>query len=148
MVTILFTDVQAIKKQTSLCRHNPSVPMSTMSRDTFPSPLLARDLPPLSPINNTIVGSGMAQVDLPNLPVVETCTWTTPNQPLLTPQKHLRAVHISIAFLAATTKTKQQDYGNRSIGRNYCIGTTADGPFVAASIVPCNYIVVVDASCT
>jgi hypothetical protein len=59
-------------------------------------------------------------------------------------KNHPRAAHILIAF----TKTKQQDYGNRSIGRNYCIGTTADGPFVAASIVACKQIVVVDASCT
>ena len=76
------------------------------------------------------------------------CTWTTPNQPLLTPQNHLRAAHISIAFLAATAETEQQDDDNRSIGQNYCIRTTAEGSYVAAGIVACKDIVVVDASCT
>ncbi len=71
-----------------------------------------------------------------------------PNQPLLTPQNHLRAAHISIIFLAAAVETKQQDYGNRSMGWNYCIGTTTDGPYVAAGIVACKHIVVVNASCT
>jgi hypothetical protein len=76
------------------------------------------------------------------------CTWTMPNQPLLTPPNHLCAAHILIAVLAATVETKQQDNDTRSIGWNYCTGTTTDGPYVAASIVPCNHIVVVDTSCT
>jgi hypothetical protein len=75
-------------------------------------------------------------------------TWTTPNGLLLTPPNHLHAAHILIAFLAAAVETKQQGDDNRSIGQNYCIGTAADGPYVAVGIVACNHIVVVDASCT
>jgi hypothetical protein len=75
-------------------------------------------------------------------------TWTTPNRPLSPPPNHLRAAHILIAFIAAAAETKQQDNDTRSIGRNYCIGTTADGPYVAAGIVVCNHIVVVDSLCT
>ncbi len=71
-----------------------------------------------------------------------------PNRPLLTTQNHLRATHILIAFLAAAAETKQQDNDNRSIGQNYCIGTIADSPYVAAGIVACKHIVVVDALCT
>jgi hypothetical protein len=75
-------------------------------------------------------------------------TQTMPNQLLLVPQNHLRAAHILIAFLAAAAETEQQDDDNRSIGRNYCIGTTLDGPYVAAGIVVCKHIVVVNALCT
>ncbi len=64
------------------------------------------------------------------------------------PQNHLRAAYISITFLAAATETNQQDNDNRSIGQNYCIGTAADGPYVAVGIVACKHIVVVNASCT
>jgi hypothetical protein len=67
---------------------------------------------------------------------------------LLTPPNHLHAAHILIAFLAAAAETEKKDDDNRSIGRNYCIGTTADSPYVAAGIVACNHIVVVDTSCT
>jgi hypothetical protein len=63
---------------------------------------------------------------------------TDKTQPLLTPPNHLRAAHILIAFLAPTAETEKQDDNNRSIGRNYCIGTAADGPYVAAGIVACN----------
>jgi hypothetical protein len=80
--------------------------------------------------------------------VVQRRTWTTPNQPLSTPPDHLRAAHILIAFLAAAAETEQQDVDNRSIGRNYCIRTAADGPYVAAGIIACNHIIVVDTSCT
>ena len=73
---------------------------------------------------------------------------TDKTRPLSTPPNHLRAAHILIAFLAADAETKKQDDDNRSIGRNYCIGTTADGPYVAAGIVACHHIVVVDTSCT
>jgi hypothetical protein len=73
---------------------------------------------------------------------------TDKTRPLSTPQNHLRAAHILIAFLAAAMETKKQDNDNRSIGRNYCIRTAADGPYVAAGIVPCNHIIVVDTSCT
>ncbi len=81
-------------------------------------------------------------------PVEGTRTWTTPNQPLLTLPDHLRAAHILIAFLAAAAETERQDDDNRSIGRNYCIRTAADGPYVAAGIIACNHIFVVDTSCT
>ncbi len=81
-------------------------------------------------------------------PVEGTRTWTTPNPPLLTPPDHLRATHILIAFLAADKEIEQQDDDNRSIGRNYCIRTAADGPYVAAGIIVCNHIVIVDTSCT
>jgi hypothetical protein len=74
--------------------------------------------------------------------------WTTPIQPLLTAQNHLRAAHILIAFLAAAVETEQQDDDNRSIGRNYCIGTIADGPYMASGIVACKHIVIVEALCT
>ncbi len=74
--------------------------------------------------------------------------WTMPNQLLSTPPDHLPAAHILIAFLAAAAETEQQDDDNRSIGRNYCIRTTADGPYVAAGIVVCNHIFVVDTACT
>jgi hypothetical protein len=74
--------------------------------------------------------------------------WTTPNQPLSTPPNHIRAAHISIAFLAAATETKQQDNANRSIGQNYYIRTAADSSYVAAGIVACKHIVVVNASYT
>ncbi len=74
--------------------------------------------------------------------------WTTPNQPLLTPPDHLPAAHILIAFLAAAAETKQQEDDNRSIGRNYCIRTAADGPYVAAGIIACNHIFVVNTLCT
>ncbi len=67
MVTILFTDLQAFIKQTSLCHYNPSVPMSTSGRNNFLSPPLADSVPRLPPINNIIVGSNMPQPDLPNL---------------------------------------------------------------------------------
>jgi hypothetical protein len=67
---------------------------------------------------------------------------------LSTHPNHLRAAHILIAFLAAAAETKKQDDDNRSIGLNYCIGTAADGPYVAAGIVACNHTVVVDTSCT
>jgi hypothetical protein len=53
-----------------------------------------------------------------------------------------------ITFLAAAAKTERQDDDNRSIGRNYCIRTAADGPYVAVGIIACNHIVVVDTSCT
>jgi hypothetical protein len=75
-------------------------------------------------------------------------TWTTPSHPLLTPPNHLCAAHILIAFLAAAAETEQQDNDIRSIGWNYCIKTTTDGPYVAAGIVACNHIVVVDMLCT
>jgi hypothetical protein len=74
--------------------------------------------------------------------------WTMPNQPLSIPPNHLHAAHILIAFLAAAAKTEQQDDDNRFIGWNYCIRTAADGQYVAAGIVACNHIVVVDTSCT
>jgi hypothetical protein len=67
---------------------------------------------------------------------------------IVDPPNHLHAAHILIAFLAAVAETKQQDNDNRSIGQNYCIGTAADGPYVAAGIVACNHIVVVGTSCT
>ena len=73
-----------------------------------------------------------------------------PNQPLLTPQNHLHAAHILFAFLAAAkeTETEQQDDDNRFLGQNYCIGTVADGPYVAVGIVACKRILVINASCT
>ncbi len=71
-----------------------------------------------------------------------------PNQPLSTPPDHLRAAHILIAFLAAATETEQQDNDNRSIGRNDCFRTAADGPYVAVCIFACNHIIVVDTLCT
>jgi hypothetical protein len=43
-------------------------------------------------------------------------------------------------------ETMQQDDDNRSIGWNYCIGTAAEGPYVAAVIIACNHIVIVNAS--
>ncbi len=73
---------------------------------------------------------------------------TDKTRPSSTPPNHLRAIHILIAFLAAAVETKKQDDDNGSIGRNYCIGTAADGLYVAAGIVACNHIVVVDTSCT
>jgi hypothetical protein len=75
-------------------------------------------------------------------------TWTTPNQPLPTPQNHLHTAHILIAFLANATETEQQNNDYRSIGWNYCIGTTTDGPYVAAGILACKHIIVVNALCT
>jgi hypothetical protein len=41
--------------------------MSTSGQNNFLSPPLANNVPLLPPINNTIVGSGMPQADLPNL---------------------------------------------------------------------------------
>ncbi len=73
---------------------------------------------------------------------------TDKTRPLLTPLNHLHAAHILIAFLAAAAETEKKDDDNRSIGRNYCIGTAADGPYVAAGIVVCNHIVVVNTLCT
>jgi hypothetical protein len=73
---------------------------------------------------------------------------TDKTRPLLTPPNHLRAAHILIAFLAAAAETEKQDDDNKSIGRNYCIGTAADSPYVAAGIVACKHIVVVDTLCT
>jgi hypothetical protein len=75
-------------------------------------------------------------------------TWTTQNRPLLTPKNHLCTTHISIAFIATSTETKEQVDDNRSIGRNYCIGTTTDGPYVVVGIVACKLINVVNALCT
>jgi hypothetical protein len=71
-----------------------------------------------------------------------------PNQPLLTPQNHLYAAHILIAFLAPAAETDQQDDDNRSIGLTYCIKTTADSPYVAAGIVACKHIIIADVLCT
>ncbi len=110
MVTIFFTDLQAFKKQTSLCPHNPSVPMSTSSCDTFPSPPLARDLPPLPPINNAIVGSNMLALESANSSCglnvhVDKAKLTVADPP----KSPLRR-------LAADAETKQLDDDNRSIG--------------------------------
>jgi hypothetical protein len=74
--------------------------------------------------------------------------WTMPNQPLSNHLNHLRAAHILVAFLPAAAETKQQDNANRSIGQNYCIGTAADSPSVAAAIIACNHIVIVNVLCT
>jgi hypothetical protein len=73
---------------------------------------------------------------------------TDKTRPLSTPPNHLRTAHILIAFLATAAETEKKDDDNRFICRNYCIGTAADGPYVAAGIITCNHIVVVDTSCT
>jgi hypothetical protein len=116
-----------------------------MSLDTFLIPLV-----PLLPSTPVPLNDNTHEGVLPAVawPVEGTRMWTTPNQPLSTPPDHLRAAHILIAFLAAAAETKQQDDDNRSIGRNYCIRTTADGPYVAVGIIACNNIVVVNISCT
>ncbi len=119
--------------------------MSTSGCDTFPSPPLARDLPPLLPINDTIVGSIMLALESANS---SSGLNVHVDNALSTPPNHLRAAHILIAFLAAATETEQQDNDNRSIGWNYCIGTTADGPYMATGILACNHIVIVNTSCT
>jgi hypothetical protein len=119
--------------------------MSTSGCNNSSSPPYADNVPRLPPIHNTIVGSDMRRRLICQIrPVEGTRTWTTPNQPLSTPSDHLRAAHILIAFLAATAETEQRDDDNRSIGWNYCIRTTADGPYVAAGIFACNHIVVVN----
>jgi hypothetical protein len=75
-------------------------------------------------------------------------TWTLLSKPLLTPPNHLRATHILIAFLAAAAETERQEDDNRSIGQNYCIRTTADIPYVAAGIVACKHIILINTLCT
>jgi hypothetical protein len=67
--------------------------------------------------------------------IVTDKTW-----PLWTPPNHLRAAHNLIAFLAAAAETEEQDNDNG--------GTAALGRYVAAGIVACNHIVVVNTLCT
>jgi hypothetical protein len=122
--------------------------MSTSSRNSFSSPPLADNVPHLPPINNTIVGSDMPQADSPNSASGGNAHVDNAKLTVDDPPDHLHAGHILIAFLAAAVETKQQDDDNRSIGRNYCIRTTADGPYMAAGIFACNHIVVVNTSCT
>jgi hypothetical protein len=73
---------------------------------------------------------------------------TVPEYPSKQTQNCLRAAHVLIAFLTTAAETEQQDNANRSIGKTYCIGTAADGPYAAAGIIVCNYIVIVYALCT
>jgi hypothetical protein len=122
--------------------------MSTSGRNNFSSLPLANNVPRLPPINNTIVGSGMPQADLPNLASGGNMHVDNAKSTIVNPPDHLRAAHILIAFLAAATETEQQDDDKRSIGQNYCIRTAADSPYLAAGIIACNHIVVVDTLCT
>jgi hypothetical protein len=96
--------------------------------DTFSHPSLAPDQNPLT--DNTHA-SATVVAEPPNLAsacnVYITNIGDTANWPSLTPPNCLRAAHISIAF-PASTETEQQEDANRSIGRTYCIGTTADSP--------------------
>ncbi len=64
------------------------------------------------------------------------------------PPNCLRTAHILIALPTAAAKTEQQDNANRSIGWTYCIGTAAEGPYMATGIVAWNHIVVFNAPCT
>ncbi len=132
----------------SLWCHNPIVPMSTSGHGEITPPTLPPDQYPCTLSLTTSMGPVCNWQNWQICPLGLMRTWTTPNWLLLTPQNHLRATHILIAFLAAATETEQQDDDNRSIGWNYCIGTTADGPYVAAGIVACEHIIVLDASCS
>ncbi len=122
--------------------------MSTSGQNNFSSPPLADNVPCLPPINNTIIGSVIPQADSPNSASggnthVDNAKLTVVDPPRSPPRRPYL-----IAFLAAAAETKQQDNDNRSIGWNYCIRTTADGPYMAAGIVACNHIIVVNTLCT
>ncbi len=134
-----------INRPTSKKCPEPCDPNTTIGRNTF-SP------PPLAPNHNPCTFSSITHMQATTWwrnrqihPVLKLGMLTTSNQLLSTPPNHLHAAHISTAFQAATVETKQLNDANRSIGWIYCIGTTADNPYVSAGIVACNHILIANA---
>ncbi len=90
--------------------------MSAFGRGQITPPTLPPDQYPCTLSSTTLMGQVCNWQNQQICLVGWMCTWTAPNWPLLTPQNHLRATHILIAFLAAAVETEQQDNDNRSIG--------------------------------